>query len=480
MTYFSYKPGQAYSLHHRDSSHFHKAALLVVIIATTFFLNFVLFHLKSHFLLIYLLLITMAFSWHNGYSLHQQIAIMVYHVKKSSEALLFLFLIGLLIASWIAAGTIPALIYYVLPKIGSSLFLPAGFLLCGLTAYITGAVWGTVATLGIVLSVMGLGLGIPIPMIAGIILSGAVFGAKITPLGNVNVLATTLLDADIYQHVRILAPVNVAVIILSLIVYYIQGQTIPHYTSLQYDGTSEILTVLKSGFNLKLWAMTPIAIVFLLILLKTSPYISVMTGIFSGVVCAILLQHATLTELFHILINGFHSQSHTSIVNSLLLQGGIKSMVKPFILTFLAVCQMGLLEKTHVFESLLIKFIKSLQHSFPLILSVYLLCLLINAVTSESQLSVLLNCSLYKKTFKQQHFKPETLSYLISEGTLSCVFLFPWTQVGLFMTTTLGISPINYIPYAIFVWVPPLITLFLSAIGWTHLTEPSYKKAATH
>ena len=56
-------------------------------------------------------------------------------------AILIMILVGIMIAVWMASGTIPSLLYYGMKIISPSIFLPVTFLLCMLTALATGTSW---------------------------------------------------------------------------------------------------------------------------------------------------------------------------------------------------------------------------------------------------------------------------------------------------------------------------------------------------
>jgi len=65
----------------------------------------------------------------------------------SLPAIAILLLIGILIGSWVASGTLPYLIYHGLQIISPQWFLVSGFILCSLMSLALGASWGTTGTL---------------------------------------------------------------------------------------------------------------------------------------------------------------------------------------------------------------------------------------------------------------------------------------------------------------------------------------------
>ena len=74
----------------------------------------------------------------------------------------------------------------------------------------TGTSWGTVGTSGIAMMGIGSALGIPAPITAGAVLSGAYFGDKLSPLSDSCVLSAAMADIDVIDHVRGILPVSLS------------------------------------------------------------------------------------------------------------------------------------------------------------------------------------------------------------------------------------------------------------------------------
>ncbi|MDD4160373.1 MAG: Na+/H+ antiporter NhaC family protein [Synergistaceae bacterium] len=98
--------------------------------------------------------------------------------------ILVIMAVGIVIGAWMISGTIPLMIYYGLKILSPSWFLPASLLICIIVSITTGTSWGTVSTVGIALMGVSGGLGIPLPYTAGAIVSGAIFGDKLSPLSD--------------------------------------------------------------------------------------------------------------------------------------------------------------------------------------------------------------------------------------------------------------------------------------------------------
>jgi uncharacterized membrane protein len=130
----------------------------------------------------------------------------IHGCKIATIPMLILMLIGMLIPTWIASGTIPVLMYYGLQLISPSMFLFTAALICGIASMSTGSSYTTGATFGVAFMGISMGLGIPGSMAAGAIISGAIIGDKLSPLSDSTNLAAGVCEANLFKHI-ILVPI---------------------------------------------------------------------------------------------------------------------------------------------------------------------------------------------------------------------------------------------------------------------------------
>lgn len=99
-------------------------------------------------------------------------------VKVGLPAIFILLAVGMVIGVWILSGTVPMLIYYGFQVLSPSFFLVATCLISAIVSLATGTSWGTVGTVGLALMGIGEGLGIPMHLTGGALVSGAFFGDR--------------------------------------------------------------------------------------------------------------------------------------------------------------------------------------------------------------------------------------------------------------------------------------------------------------
>ncbi|MDO7203847.1 Na+/H+ antiporter NhaC family protein [Paraclostridium bifermentans] len=138
--------------------------------------------ITTMFLLSWLIVVPAAMKL--GYT-NSEIEEMGFDVGKGAfQSNIIVLSVGVLIATWIAAGTIPTIVYSGLAIITPKYFLVTTLVVCSLTSIATGTSWGTLGTSGIALMSIGTSMGVPAGLTAGAIISGAFFGDKISPLSD--------------------------------------------------------------------------------------------------------------------------------------------------------------------------------------------------------------------------------------------------------------------------------------------------------
>ena len=140
-------------------------------------------------------------------------------INSAMQACLILMIVGMLIASWISSGIIQLMIYYGLKLLNPSVFLVACSLICCVVSISTGSSWTTAGTVGIAFVGIGAGLGMPVGMTAGAIVSGAYFGDKMSPLSDSTNLAAAMGGAKLFDHIKHMVWTVTPSLIIALIIY---------------------------------------------------------------------------------------------------------------------------------------------------------------------------------------------------------------------------------------------------------------------
>lgn len=451
------------------------AAMVFISILLILSIGVAVFKLDVISLLVICLLMTFAISMSLGYTMNDLFEAMGKSLKNASVSLLFFIIIGMLVASWIMAGTVPTLIYYGLKFITPGFFLPLGFLACCVTAFVTGTSWGTAGTIGVALLGMGTGMGIPPAIIAGMVVSGAAFGDYLSPMSDTTILASQAAHIDLYRHVKSMSITVIPALLITTVVYAIMGNG---YNNV-YDATTtnEILNVLDSTFNINVITLLPIIIVLVLSVLKFPSIPTLLLGIFVGGLVGIFTQGASVGDFINVLNSGFKADTGNEMVNTLVNRGGIQGMMWTFSLAFIALMLSGILEEVGYLRALASAFISKIRNTGLMVLTTYLTGIVGCMAMAEVYLSIILNGSMYKDSYDDKGIDPAVLSRTLEEGSTLAGPLVPWTTCGAFMAGTLGVSTLSYLPYAVLNYTAPIISLVCAFIGVAIFKKKKAEKA---
>ncbi|MEG2185605.1 MAG: Na+/H+ antiporter NhaC family protein, partial [Cloacibacillus sp.] len=136
------------------------------------------------------------------YSYKELEAAAVDSIMAAIPSCMILMLVGMLVGLWIKSGIIPGLIYYGLGILSPKIFPLATMIVCSIISLSTGSSWSTMATVGVAMMGIGNGLGIPPALTAGVVVSGAYFGDKMSPLSDTTNLAPAVSGASLFDHIR--------------------------------------------------------------------------------------------------------------------------------------------------------------------------------------------------------------------------------------------------------------------------------------
>ncbi|WP_250277880.1 Na+/H+ antiporter NhaC [[Clostridium] colinum] len=397
----------------------------------------------------------------NNISEKDIIEYMSYGCSKAFIGLLFFILIGGIIGIFILSGTVPTLVYYGLDILSPNFFLPTTLLICTLLSSIIGSSWSTVGTVGIATTS---NLAIPIPIIVGAIISGAWFGDKMSPVSDSTVMTATSVNANVYDHIKVMSMTTLPSYIISLIVYTIIN-SFYDIKDIDINNIQNIKNTLDSIYNISILNFIPLIVLIFLSFFKINAIKSIIITIGVSIICALFLQDKSLYECFDAIMNGISINTSNKEVNTLLNRGGINSMMSTFLLCFFALSMGGILEKSGFVKVIIKAITNKINSTFALIFTTMSTCILGTALFADIYLSIILNGNMYKEEFKKRGLKNTMLSRTIEEGTTLFAPLIPWTAASAFITATLNVQTVDYAKYTILNLVNPLLSLIFTFLG---------------
>ena len=403
---------------------------------------------------------------------------MVKSIGSAMGAMLILMVIGALSGTWLMSGIVPSMIYYGLKILNPTIFLFATCLVCAVVSLATGSSWSTVATVGIALLGIGKALGIHEGWIAGAIISGAYFGDKISPLSDTTNLAPAMAGTDLFTHVRYMIQTTVPSLVITLLIFLAAGFILD--TSPVAGGSEEVIRVLEKTFNLNPILFAVPALVIFMIIKKIPAIPALIVGSLLGGLFAILLQPEIVNQISGIHDNYVKSAgmalmksmstdstitTDNAMITDLLSSGGMAGMMNTIWLIICAMVFGGVMECCGMLEVIAERIIRFAHSTGSLVASTAATCLFFNLTASDQYMAIAVPGRMFADTYRKRGYRPELLSRTLEDaGTVTSV-LVPWNTCGATQAKVLGISTLNYAPYAIFCIISPLMTIFFAYLG---------------
>ncbi|PMR69097.1 Na+/H+ antiporter NhaC [Halomonas heilongjiangensis] len=386
-------------------------------------------------------------------------------IHNGMEAVLVLITVGALIGTWIAGGIVPSIIYYGLSVMNPQIFLCAAFLICAITSLSTGTSFGTAGTAGVAMMGIGYSFGIPLPLVAGAVISGAYVGDKMSPLSDTTVMTASLCKVSLVDHIRSMALVSGPAALIAALLFLVVGF---FYVKEGADiqRAEQAMQALNAHFTINGWLLLPAAAVIAL-LIRRYPAIPVITlGAVMGAVCAWLAQGVELLDAVRTAYFGNAMQSDVDFLNTLLNRGGIESMLGVIALILFALGLGGLMERVGVLQAICNGFLRWANNPGRLTVSTMLGGFFGNFFGGAAYVSLITASTITEKNYDQQGIDRRVLSRNAEAGGTITTPMVPWTDGGVFMATTLGVSTLGYLP---FLWYHMLVILISLFYGFANI-----------
>ena len=136
----------------------------------------------------------------------------------------FILLLGFTMGTVVKGLGTGAYLSSLFQKLLSPGLLPAlTFLIALMLSFATGTSMGTMAIMAVISLPMALEMGISIPLVAGAMFGGSIFGDHTSPISDTTIMTCSTTGCDIIDHVKTQAPYCVGIAVVSFVLYLVFG-----------------------------------------------------------------------------------------------------------------------------------------------------------------------------------------------------------------------------------------------------------------
>lgn len=395
-------------------------------------------------------------------------------LNTAMPAVFILFSVGIIISTWIYSGTVPMMIYYGLKIIDPTYFLVTAFVIVAIVSVATGTAWGSTATAGVALIGIAVELNIPLGMAAGAIISGGVFGDKLSPLSDTTNLAPLVVGVDLYEHIKHMLYTTVPASIIGLIVWFFVGLRVGA-SSTSNEGVIALMGQLDTIYNWNLFMLLPFVIILFgafkklptVPMMLLSSIVAVFIGMISNGFSFVdgMKSMANGFNISMITAEGFDPAIISDTVTSLITRGGIFSMTTIVVTIFCGYAFAGIVEASGCLDVILQSFYSKVKTVSQLVAATIVGSAAIVFTAGVASISIIMVGVLMKDAYKQKGLHAKNLARTLEDsGTMLLPFV-PWGVSGVFYLEVLGVGPGEYWMWAIPCYLCIVFAMFYAKTG---------------
>jgi NhaC family Na+:H+ antiporter len=341
---------------------------------------------------------------------------------------------------------------------------------------------------------IGNGLGVNPAFTAGIVVSGAYFGDKMSPLSDTTNLAPAVSGSLLFDHVRAMCWTTGPAYIIYMIILGVWGVK---YSAGTIDPSRilAIQSIIKAEFPISIFCILPPLLVVIASILKVPAMPGIAIGLLAGLVMCfvngtswgdvwnlsqwgykaqISAQIAGMDKMTDIVAilhaNGIQLTPEMALdasktISRLVNRGGMQGMMWSVSLAIVAMAMGGFLEAMGILNVLLSVITKHIRKAGGLITATLASSFIANLLVGSQYLSIITPGRMLKPKYDESGLAPRMLSRSLEDsGTLTSV-LIPWNVCGGYATAVLGVPTLMYAPYAILNWLTPIIAIIITYLG---------------
>lgn len=378
--------------------------------------------------------------------------------------------VGIMIATWIAGGVVPTMIYYGLTLLNPGIFYAAVCLVCAIVSLSIGSSWTTAASVGVAMIGTAAGLGLSPAICAGAIISGAYFGDKMSPLSDTTNLAPAVAGVDLFSHIRHMTWSTFPALGIALLMFTILGLTAEPSSDVNDLGNT--LVLLQANFAIGWFFLLPLLVLLFMAWKKVPAMPAIMISALLGLILALLFQpdldpgNSQFRAAWTIMFAGYTAGTGDMILDDLLSGGGAANMMNTIWLMLCAIFFGGAMEQTGMLTSLVKAIMKRAKSTASIIFSTVMTCIGANIIAADQYMAIVVPGRMYKVAFQHHNLAPVNLSRVIEDAGTVTSALVPWNTCGAFMAASLGVPTMVYLPYCFFNLLMPIISTFYGIINF--------------
>ncbi|MBW4460702.1 MAG: Na+/H+ antiporter NhaC family protein [Nodosilinea sp. WJT8-NPBG4] len=389
-----------------------------------------------------------------GFSLRALVTMGWRGSQKALPVIGVLLIIGAVTASWMAAGTVPTLVYYGLQVVTPHSFVLVAFGLASAVSLLLGTSFGTVGTVGVALMIMVAedeNSGFARHLIAGAIIAGAYVGDRASPMSSSALLIAAITHTDLYDNIRRMWRTSLLPLGLAIAIYAGFAGFAPVPLA-----ESSLVADLAAEFHLGPVALLPAGGMVVLSLRRVPVQRAMVVSTATAIALAMAYQHYTGWQVLQYLLAGFHLEADSPL-NAIVIGGGVAAMLRVSLVVVISTAFVGIFAETQLLQRLE-RSLENVKTPGDRLVATTLIGTLSAAFGCTQTIAILLTQQLLGPTYHRAQASPPALALDLENTVVVISPLIPWNIAGLVPATILGVNA-GFIPFACYLYLLPLMSL---------------------
>lgn len=393
-----------------------------------------------------------------GYPLRDLFTLIKSSFLTVKNVLWMLIIISMTLPLWMASGTLPTLVHYSFIYLSQFNVPLSAFLISTLLSLMLGTYIGTLSIVAPLFMSLAMGLNIPLPIVAGALISGAVIGDRLSPVSSNFHLICASCGSDLNKTIRTLLKSNGPAFILSAIAYYYFGHTYI-LSEVGRNNINQALTLLSNHFTIHPLLSGPIVLLLLMIMSKKISVSKAFSITFMISLATYLFLGLPVNGLLDIIIDGFHPVDGT--VHRLISGSGFISMIPVPIIILLSAYLNDLLKHTSLITEALIHYTGQIKSQRKLYFKTGILSIIVTIISCNQSLTAIITGNNFKDWFHRFKLDTSYLARTIADTGSIVITIIPWNLNALVAASITGVSTLAYAPFTFYVYLPLIFTFLM-------------------
>ena len=280
----------------------------------------------------------------------------------------------------------------------------------------------------------------------------------------------------VFTHIRYMMITTVPSMIITLLVFTIAGFFNSNISSADVEIYQQAL---NARFNISPWLFIVPAVTIFLIAKRYPPLVTLFLSMLLAAIFAFIFQRenlyqiaggtANLDAIKGTLMSCFGStklDAGNTEINSLIATRGMQGMLYTVWLIICATCFGAAMSATRMIESITNYLVRYIRNTASLVGSTVLSGLFVNITMADQYLGLILSGNMFRDTYEKRGYESRLLSRSMEDSVTVTSVLIPWNSCGMTQSTVLGVATWAYLPYCVFNYVSPLMSIIVASLGY--------------